>query len=65
MTVRRYGARPISRLNPTMSFQGVQYVMLFQELASVPPTAIGDRVGSLAARREELIAALDLLFTGM
>jgi toxin CcdB len=65
MTVRRYGAKPITRLNPLATIDGVSYVMLFQELAAVPPDAVGPKVGSLADRRTELVAALDLLFTGV
>ncbi len=64
MSARRYGARPITRLNPTAVVNGVEYVLLFQELAAVPPVALGEKVGSLASRRAELVAALDLLFTG-
>jgi toxin CcdB len=64
MSVKRYGARPITRLNPTATVNGVEYVLVFQELAGVPPAAIGERIGSLAPRRADLIAALDLLFTG-
>jgi toxin CcdB len=65
MTTKRYGARPISRLNPVTAVAGTSYVLVFQELAAVPPEAIGERVGSLADRRAELIAAIDLLFTGV
>lgn len=65
MTVKRYGARPITRLNPIATIHGVEHVLLFQELAAVPPAALGERVGSLAERRADLVAALDLLFTGV
>ena len=58
------GAR-LSRLNPTAVFQRVEYVLVFQELAAVPQSALGDPAGSLAPRRTDLIAALDLLFTGI
>jgi len=64
ITVKRYGARPITRLNPTTTVRGTAYVLLFQELAAVPTPALGRYVSSLHARRTELIAALDLLFTG-
>lgn len=63
--VRRYGAKPITRLNPTVRVRGVEYVLVFQEIAAVPATALGKRVGSLASRRDELVAAVDLLFTGI
>lgn len=64
-TLKRHGAKPITRINPTVRLRGVEYVMVFQELAAVPRSALGDPCGSLAARRSELIAALDLLFTGV
>jgi toxin CcdB len=63
--VKRLGGKPISRLNPVVAVDGAQYAILFQELAAVPVTAIGETVGSLRSRRDELIAAIDLLFTGI
>ena len=63
--LKRVGGKPISRLNPVVAVDGAQYAILFQELAAVPLTAMGDPVGSLRGRRDELIAALDLLFTGV
>jgi toxin CcdB len=62
---KRFGARPITRLNPTARVRGTEYVLVFQELAAVPTTALGAPVVSLADRRNELIAAIDLLFTGI
>lgn len=60
----RYGT-PLSRLNPTARIGRVEYVLVFQEMAAIPVAALGERVSSLAARRGELVAALDLLFTGI
>ena len=65
VTVKRYGARPITRLNPVVKVKGVDYVLVFQELAAVPTSALGDAFGSLASRRSDLVAAVDLLFTGI
>jgi toxin CcdB len=62
--VDRRASKPISRLNPTAEIDGVTYALVFQELAAIPRSAFGERVTSLAARRVELIAALDLLLTG-
>jgi toxin CcdB len=64
MELERYG-RPITRLNPTAAVSNRTYVLVFQELAAVPKSALGERVASLARQREELVAALDLLFTGI
>jgi toxin CcdB len=65
VAARRHGARPITRLNPVVSHDGKDYVALFQELAAIPVSALGERVGSLADRRADLVAAVDLLFTGI
>jgi toxin CcdB len=64
-TRKRFKPRPIARLNPVVTIGGVEYVLLFQDLASIPKSALGERVDSLASHRVELIAALDLLFTGV
>ena len=61
----RYGSRPITRLNPTVKFGRYEYVLVFQELAAVPLSVLGERRGSLASRRADLIGALDFLFTGI
>jgi toxin CcdB len=63
--LKRLGGKPIGRLNPIVPIGGAEYAILFQELAAVPLTAIGDPVGNLRHRRDDLIAALDLLFTGI
>jgi toxin CcdB len=63
--VRQLRGKPIGRLNPVVALEGVQYAIAFQELAAVPADALGDVIGNLRNRREELVAALDLLFTGI
>jgi toxin CcdB len=60
-----YGAKPITRLNPTAKIAGIDYVLVFQELAAIPASALGKPMGSLAAHRAALVAAIDLLFTGI
>jgi toxin CcdB len=62
---KKYGAKPISKLNPMTTIAGVEYVLVFQDLAAVPVTALGERVTSLADRRVDLVGAIDLLFTGI
>jgi toxin CcdB len=63
--VKRLHGKPISRLNPIVEVEGTAYAIPFQELAAIPVSALGAAAGSLRARRDELIAALDLLFTGI
>lgn len=55
---------PISRLTPVVPFQNRSFVAMVPELAGISRRHLGQAVGSLAAARPELVAALDLLITG-
>ncbi len=63
--LKKYTGKPISRLNPIAIVRSVEYVAVFQELAAIPTSALGERVDSIIGQRAELVAALDLLFTGI
>lgn len=52
-------------LNPQFKIKGVVVVMSTAELAGVSTRSLGDKVVSLKNKRDEIIAALDLLFTGI
>jgi toxin CcdB len=65
MPLARLHGKPIGRLNPVVAVDGEQHVIVFQELAAFPASELRDVVASLHARRGELIAAIDLLFTGI
>ncbi len=56
---------PISRLNPTATIEGDEFVLVFQEMAAIPASALAEPIATLASRRVELVAAVDLLFTGI
>jgi toxin CcdB len=60
----RKGA-PISTLMPVFEIEGRKYVMLTPQLAGVPRQRLGARVADLGPHRDAIIAALDLLFTGI
>ena len=53
------------RLNPVFEVEGRSMVMLTPELAGVSRKLLGERVGNLANERHSIIAALDLLITGI
>jgi toxin CcdB len=55
----------ITRMMPTAIVLGEPCVLVTQELAGVNRAALGELVGDLSARRSEIVAALDLLFTGV
>lgn len=56
---------PAKHLNPQFKIKGIAVVMSAAELAGIPNRALGDKVTSLKSKRDEIIAALDLLFTGI
>jgi len=54
-----------SKLNPKFTINNTVVVMSSAELAGVSIRSLGEKVASLKAQRNEIIAALDLLFTGI
>jgi toxin CcdB len=57
--------KPAERLNPAFEVEGRKLLMLTPELAGVSRKALGERVANLAAERAAIIAALDLVLTGI
>ncbi|MCK6396161.1 CcdB family protein [Zoogloea sp.] len=51
-------------LNPVFEVEGQRVVMMTQGMAAVPVQMLKQPVMSLADRRVEIVAALDLLFQG-
>lgn len=56
---------PAETLMPRFEIDGRTVVMSTPELAGVSRSQLGSRIGSLADRRDDIIAALDMLFTGI
>lgn len=56
--------KPIKNLMPQFIIQNSSVVMSTSELASVSIKLLTHKLGSLQNRRNEIIAALDFLFTG-
>ncbi len=54
-----------TQLNPQFKIKGVAVVMSTAELAGLPSRTLGDKIASLKNKRDEIIAALDMLFTGI
>ena len=44
--------------------EGVQVVMITEQIAGIPTHAIGKRVLSLAVERDQIMDAIDFLFRG-
>jgi toxin CcdB len=54
-----------SRLHPSIAVAGRAYVIVSEELAAVRLNALGRVITSAESIRYEIVAALDLLFTGI
>ena len=57
--------KPAKRLNPRFIVENNAVMMSTAELAGVPVRALGEKVTSLAERRDEIMDALDMLFNGL
>ena len=57
--------KPAERLNPVFEVEGRKMILLTPELAGVSRKALSERIANLAHRRDAIIAALDLVITGI
>lgn len=55
----------IKTLTPVFDVDGKAYAMLTPQLAGISKKQMGTKVTDLAKHRDEIIAALDLLITGI
>ncbi|GAB1392250.1 hypothetical protein MASR1M60_04130 [Rhodocyclaceae bacterium] len=58
------GMLPILRLNPTVSVGEMTLIALTQDMAALPKRMLTTPITNLSPQREEILAALDFLFTG-
>ncbi|AMV73071.1 CcdB family protein [Desulfuromonas carbonis] len=57
-------AHPLQILNPAFTVEGTRVILSTPELAGIARSELGETVATLAAERDTIIAALDLLLTG-
>lgn len=55
----------VRTLMPTFAIEGKQYAMMTAQLAGISIKELGAPVVDLSGKRVEIVAALDLLFTGI
>lgn len=55
--------RSLNRLNPVFTIERRRYAMLTQQLGAV--RTLGEKVSSLERHAAEIVAALDVLFSGV
>jgi toxin CcdB len=56
--------RPVSQLTPILQFEDEAYVLMTPELAGVARSDLGAATGTLAERRDTILAAMDFLLAG-
>ncbi len=56
--------KAIKHLNPEFKIRNATVFMSTAESAGIPVRSLGEKVSSLKDRRQEIMAALDFLFTG-
>lgn len=57
--------KPAEGLNPVFEVEGRRMIMLTPELAGVSRKILGEPIANLSGQRSAIIAALDLLITGI
>lgn len=55
----------IARLNPLIQIAGEPHVLATQELAAISAKLLGEPTDNVAPARDRIIAAIDLLVTGI
>ena len=63
--IKSSGPLDHSRIHPAIEIAKVRYAVLSERLAAVQATTLGPVVGSAEDHRYEIVAALDMLFTGI
>ncbi len=59
------GKKPIKNLTPVLEVDGQKFIMLVPQLAGISLDDLGSEVASAAEHRNDIIAALDFLITGI
>lgn len=58
-------SKKLTRLNPEFDIDGETLIMLTQQIASIPVQALARPVVNLGHEHSRIVAALDLLFSGI
>jgi toxin CcdB len=63
----RHAAPPVpaKTLNPIIWIEGSEYVLMTQNIATVPVTQLRMPVGTLVPHRDQIVRAIDTLLSGL
>jgi toxin CcdB len=62
---RAFKGKTMSVLTPEFSISGKRYVMMTPQLAGIAISEIGEPLADLTPERQRILAALDMLITGI
>jgi len=62
---RRLASAVVERLNPCIWIDGVEHVVVMQQLFAIDSHALGRSVMDLGAQSHTIVAALDMLISGI
>lgn len=65
LVAKRFAGNVASRLNPQFKIRNASVVMSTPELAGIPAKLLTKKVTNLSGKRDEIIGALDMVFTGI
>jgi len=57
--------KPIKDLTPVVDIENGKFLLLVPQLAGIAVNELGPAAGNVGAQRDEIIAALDFLITGV
>jgi len=55
----------LQQLNPTVTIENELFILSIAELAAIPFTYLGSPISNIQDEREAMVAAVDLLITGI
>lgn len=65
LVAKRAAGQPAARLNPQFKIRNAVVVMSTPELAGISKIRLSKKIANLAVKRDEIIGALDIVFTGI
>ncbi|HEX9812682.1 MAG TPA: CcdB family protein [Burkholderiales bacterium] len=57
--------KPMKDLTPVVDIDGGKYLLLVPQLAGIAAAELGPAVSNVSSHRDEIVAALDFLITGV
>lgn len=62
---RQAAPPPAKALNPVLTIDGVEHVLMTQNIATVPLVQLRTPAGTLAMERDQIVRAIDALLSGL